>query len=199
MKKTENKRVKETKELLRSALLEMLKEVPIRDVSIRELCNRAGINRTTFYNHYGSQYILFDDICQQFMNAISQRLKNVKADDVELVHKRISAVLGYFEENRECSALLLNNNSESNFAERIFALPEIGDLLDETLADFKDQRKKEAVRYFTIYGSQRLLQEWINQDERIRTSPEEEAALILEIARQVCMNPQGAEERAEEK
>ena len=68
----------------------------------------------------------------------------------------------------------------------------IGDLLDETLADFKDQRKKEAVRSFTIFGSQRLLQEWINQDEHI--SPEEEAALILEIGRQVCADSQGAEE-----
>jgi hypothetical protein len=86
----------------------------------------------------------------------------------------------------------LNNNSESNFAERIFDLPEIGDLLDETLADFKDQRKKEAVRSFTIFGSRRLLQEWINQDEHI--SPEEEAALILEIGRQVCADSQGAEE-----
>lgn len=192
MDKSENKRVVLTKQLLRSALLEMLKEVPIRDVSIRELCNRAGINRTTFYNHYASQYILFDDICQQFLNAISKRLKDVKAEDVELVHKRVSAVLEYFEENRECSILLLNNNSESNFAERIFDLPEIGDLLDETLADFKDQRKKEAVRSFTIFGSQRLLQEWINQDEHI--SPEEEAALILEIGRQVCADSQGAEE-----
>ena len=38
MDKSENKRVVLTKQLLRSALLEMLKEVPIRDVSIRELC-----------------------------------------------------------------------------------------------------------------------------------------------------------------
>ena len=164
MDKSENKRVVLTKQLLRSALLEMLKEVPIRDVSIRELC-------------------------QQFLNAISQRLKDVKAEDVELVHKRVSAVLEYFEENRECSILLLNNNSESNFAERIFDLPEIGDLLDETLADFKDQRKKEAVRSFTIFGSQRLLQEWVNQDEHV--SPEQEAAVILELARRVCLPPQG--------
>ena len=169
MDKSENKRVVLTKQLLRSALLEMLKEVPIRDVSIRELCNRAGINRTTFYNHYASQYILFDDICQQFLNAISKRLKDVKAEDVELVHKRVSAV--------------------SNFAERIFDLPEIGDLLDVTLADFKDQRKKEAVRSFTIFGSQRLLQEWVNQDEHV--SPEQEAAVILELARRVCLPPQG--------
>ena len=78
-------------------------------------------------------FILFDDICQQFLNAISQRLKDVKAEDVELVHKRVSAVLEYFEENRECSVLLLNNNSESNFAERIdLRHPEMcGDMLIE--------------------------------------------------------------------
>ena len=116
-------------------------------------------------------------------------VEKLQAEDVELVHKRVSAVLEYFEENRECSILLLNNNSESNFAERIFDLPEIGDLLDVTLADFKDQRKKEAVRSFTIFGSQRLLQEWVNQDEHV--SPEQEAAVILELARRVCLPPQG--------
>lgn len=193
MNRTENKRVKLTKELLRSALLEILKEVPIREVSIRELCKRAGVNRTTFYNHYGNQYDLFDDIGQQFLNAISQRLKYLQADDMEMVHKRVAAVLDYFEENRECSVLLFNNSIDSNYVERIMSLPEIGDLLDSTLAGFKDQRKKEAVRSFTIYGSQRLLQEWIRQDER--AGAEEEAALILEIAGQVCRAPQGAEDK----
>ena len=181
-----------TKELLRSALLDMLKEMPIREVSIRELCKRAGVNRTTFYNHYGSQYILFDDICQQFMNAISLRLKDVKADDKETVHKRVTAVLEYIEENRECAVLLINNNTDFTFVERVMYLPEIGDLLDETLADSEDRRKKEAIRYFTVFGSQRLLKEWINQEERIR--PEEAAALILELAGRVCLRPQGAKE-----
>ena len=51
-----------TKQLLQNAFLKLLKTVSLHAISIRELCKEAGINRTTFYNHYGSQYDLLDDI-----------------------------------------------------------------------------------------------------------------------------------------
>ena len=40
-----------TKRLIREALLELLKTKSIQKISVRELCDAAGINRTTFYNH----------------------------------------------------------------------------------------------------------------------------------------------------
>lgn len=49
MERNENQRVRHTKEMLMDALTEMLLEMPIQDVSIVELCRRAGINRATFY------------------------------------------------------------------------------------------------------------------------------------------------------
>ena len=55
-KKHSNQRVMLTKQLIRGALLKMLKTCNINKISILKLCQIAGINRTTFYNHYGSQY-----------------------------------------------------------------------------------------------------------------------------------------------
>ena len=47
MEKKEDRRVTMTKRMLKDALTEMLRETDLYHVSIRELCQRANINRTT--------------------------------------------------------------------------------------------------------------------------------------------------------
>ena len=59
---SENQRVRLSKQMLRSSLIEILGEKSIHKVSIREICDRAQINRTTFYKYYGSQYDLLLDM-----------------------------------------------------------------------------------------------------------------------------------------
>lgn len=179
----ENQRIKLTKQLLSDALLQMLQEMPIQSVSIRELCTRAGINRTTFYNHYGSQYELLNDISQRFLDEIAERLASADSSSKDSVQEQVALVFAYLADHQDLSVLLLNN-SDSSFAERIFSLPKIADLLDASLKDCCDPYKKEAITSFAIHGSYRLLQEWINSDDR--RSAEDEAALILELARRVC-------------
>ena len=56
MQKKEDRRVTMTRRMLKEALTEMLRETDIYHVSIRELCQRADINRTTFYKYYRDKY-----------------------------------------------------------------------------------------------------------------------------------------------
>lgn len=192
MEKRENQRIMLTRQLLRDALLKMLKTMPLHAISIRELCREAGINRTTFYNHYGSQYELLESISQRFLDAIAQRLNSADAADRESVYLRVAMVLTYIEENRELSVLLLNNNIDPGFAKRIFSLPEIGGLLDAALAGCEDAQRREATISFVIHGSYRLLQDWINREER--STPAEQTALMLGLARRVCAEGSHAQE-----
>lgn len=62
MEKKEDRRIAMTKRLLKAALIELLKEQDIYHISIRELCERADVNRTTFYKYYGSQFDLLTDM-----------------------------------------------------------------------------------------------------------------------------------------
>ena len=185
MEQKENKRIMLTKQLLQNALLKLLKTVPLRAISIRELCKEAGINRTTFYNHYGSQYDLLRDISQRFLNSIAERLEKADFSDRESVHRRVAMVLEYMAENRELSILLMNNNTDAGFAEGIFSLPKIGDLLDAALVNCRDERKRTATISFVIYGSYKLLQDWLNQEERL--PPAEQTEMMLDLAQRVCV------------
>lgn len=77
--KQENQRVMLTKRLIREALVELLKAKNLRQISVRELCERAEINRTTFYKHYGSpDQVLQEILSDQIQNVIDLADNNGK-------------------------------------------------------------------------------------------------------------------------
>ena len=184
MEKKENQRIMLTKQLLQTAFLKLLKVKPIHAISIRELCVEAGINRTTFYYHYRSQYDLLADISGRFLGSIAQCLKDVDGNSQEGIQQRVTMVLHYIEDNLELSALLLNNSIDPIFAERLFSLQQITDLLHMALVDCTDEQERRAVVAFAIHGSYKLLCDWINDPKRI--SPELQTERILRLARRVC-------------
>lgn len=46
-----DRRVRKTKRQLRQALMDLMSEKPSKSISVRELAERADINRGTFYIH----------------------------------------------------------------------------------------------------------------------------------------------------
>ena len=173
-----------TRRMLKDALTEMLKEKDIYHISIRELCERADVNRTTFYNHYGSQYDLLEEITQRFINDIAEQLACADADNRDSVQERVATVLSYLERHLILSRLLLNNNVDPQFAEKLISVPKITDLLHAALKDCPDTERQKSIISFAIHGSYHLLLEWINRDDRLPY--EQQAAMILELARRVC-------------
>lgn len=62
MEKTESRRTQMTKSMIRAALVELLDEKPFERITIKELCERADVNRTTFYLHYSDQRSVMNDV-----------------------------------------------------------------------------------------------------------------------------------------
>lgn len=62
-----DRRVRKTKSQLRLALMDLLVEKSAKNISVRELAERADINRGTFYIHY------------QDVNDLLQRLEDEMA------------------------------------------------------------------------------------------------------------------------
>ena len=45
-------RVRYTVHMIQNIFLELLKEKPVAKITVKEICERAEINRSTFYKHY---------------------------------------------------------------------------------------------------------------------------------------------------
>lgn len=92
MKSTKNDhRTRMTKLLIRRAFTELLRQKPIQDISIRELCAVAGINRGTFYLHYKDIYHLRDEIEEEMMADFQQALAPLLETEQDVSPVKITA------------------------------------------------------------------------------------------------------------
>ena len=55
-------RVIKTKKNIRDAFIELRKEHPLDEIKVNMLCEKAMINKTTFYNHYQDIYHLSEEL-----------------------------------------------------------------------------------------------------------------------------------------
>lgn len=83
-------RIARTRQALRDALFELAGERPIDEISISELTDRAGTNRSTFYQHYADKGELLADV----IDAIAGDLLQSMPPELEPDGQR--AVLGGF-------------------------------------------------------------------------------------------------------
>ncbi len=67
----QDRRVQYTKKALRESLLSLLQEKPLEKIGVTELCERADINRSTFYVYYGSPQELLNTILDEMFDQIA--------------------------------------------------------------------------------------------------------------------------------
>jgi len=58
-------RVKRTRQLLKQALFDLLQEKGFAALTVQDICERATLNRATFYAHYVDKYDLMDRIMRE--------------------------------------------------------------------------------------------------------------------------------------
>ena len=69
----EDLRIKKTKKALRESLVELIKEKHLEKISVMEICEKALVNRVTFYSHYKDKLELFNDIIKEVTLNIVQK------------------------------------------------------------------------------------------------------------------------------
>ena len=172
----ENQRVRLTKQLLRESLIDLLADNSIHKISVREICDKAQINRTTFYKYYGSPYDLLRDIEDTVLEQIETWLSgkaNPEMDDI----RQLTQIAAFMNENVSLCRLLINNTVDSQFAQRLLRLPNIQRLLGEQLSGEYQEKDVEYMYQFVVNGGFYMIKSWINKDSR--ESPETIAALLL--------------------
>lgn len=63
-------RVRRTHKLLWDALMAELSERPFEEISVKDICKRAMVHRTTFYKHYEDKYALLERGIRQMFDGL---------------------------------------------------------------------------------------------------------------------------------
>ena len=74
MPEKEDARIRRSKRDLRAALNELLKTTPFEKITVVEICDKAMVNKVTFYKHYADKYDLFDDCIKDIGQDIYTRI-----------------------------------------------------------------------------------------------------------------------------
>lgn len=117
-----NQRVRLTKRLFHESMLCLLNKESVDKVTVKELCDQAELNRTTFYLHYNSPEAILLEMETELVEDTQKYLSEIRndANTLELLVK----LLEYIKENRsEFDALLFKPGRDpyrQQFFEKVF-------------------------------------------------------------------------------
>lgn len=163
MKNIDN-RVRYTKMVLQQAMLKILKKKHVDKVTVKELCEEAGINRGTFYLHYDVPNDVLREIEQQFIDEQMSFFSPYNNEGYEkgCLVEIFSGIL----RNRELCAVIMGKNGNPRFLERIQEM--IRANVIQSLCSVYPDYKTDDLNFvfdFVFAGSMKLILRWIEDDK----------------------------------
>ncbi len=170
--KKEGRRVKITKMLLKESLIELMKEKSIHQISIKEICLGADVNRSTFYRHYNTQYELYDDIIADLTNDLTNVFNKSYENNCN-TQETLANILAFIESKRETFLVILSDKSNVG----------IGEAYSSITAKFIDKENTSELGAYIIQfvaaGMTSFVWTWLNKEKR--RSAKEVSALFCTL------------------
>ncbi len=174
-KETTDQRVRLTRRLLKDALVHLMQEHHISEISVRSLCELADINRSTFYAHYTDPADLLHQIEREVMDNLKRHLeKQDYQDNLPISAQVLTRILEYARENAALFQALLSENCDFAIQRDIMELTQI---VSFAVNPAYDARTKEYLTLFGISSCISVLQKWL-QDGMIEP-PEKISEFLL--------------------
>ena len=111
-----DKRVIHTRRVLRRTLLDLMKSKPVSQITVKEICDIAEINRNTFYSHYGAPVDILTEIENEYYEKMRQ-IRELAIQDGN-VTALVLGIMNTLLENKEFGIVLYGTNNDMRGAER---------------------------------------------------------------------------------
>lgn len=114
---TMDHRTRVTKLLIRRAFTKLLREKPIQNITVKELCAHAGVNRGTFYAHYADIYALLEQIEREMYDELCEALEPLRsAGERELSPVEVSTeIFQCLKDNSDLCTVTLGDHGDKKF------------------------------------------------------------------------------------
>ncbi len=178
----ENRKTRYTRMVLQDSLFELMEAKPITKITIKELCENADINRSTFYAYYTDQYDLLRKIEDETLLWVKESLSNlISKTDKDGRMMVLEKIFQYFVENSRHLKILMSEQGDINFQKQIFTLIYQQCGISSSTAAGADLGSEDYF-IFAVNGSVGLLQYWLKND--INRSAKEMAETIYNMTSQ---------------
>ena len=148
-----DRRVQYTKKAIREAFLSLLESSPLEDVTVKEICCIADINRATFYRNYADLYALYDAIEEEMLSAaFPDTMKSFSILDFLLLIQENKAFYREVYRKGKVSASSLKIIGRYRAEVQSMLRPDMDPELYDTCLRF------------AVYGVSGLLRDWLESD-----------------------------------
>lgn len=156
----ENQRIRISKKMLKSALLQLLEKKSLDKITIYELCDTAQINRTTFYKYYGSQAELLADLENDLFSALELHLSALR--DLSQLEAVCAQALEHLKANQNDWRVLINTIPVETFATRLFGIFTARKMLGDSVPAHCPPAVAAYYPLFFSYGTYAVIRKWLN-------------------------------------
>lgn len=174
MNKSESKYFK-TAEKMDAALISLIAKKDFEYITVKEICEKADVNRSTFYLHYENTFDLLEESIQYMMKKFHSYFNN----EEENIHKKISAspqnelifieakylfpYLRYVKDNKHFFLTVLKNPQLFR-SDKIYGKL-FQDIFDPVLNRFYiPSSERNYMMMFYLGGMMSIISEWVKND-----------------------------------
>lgn len=181
-----DRRVRKTRMQLRAGLTQLMREKPIKDITVRELAQLVDINRCTFYLHYRDIYDMVEQVEQEVFDEFEALVQAHPAE--ELQNKPLSLLLdlfNFFSANADICTAFLGGNGDFAFFSKLIDMIRV-----RVLEYWQQEQKKDPEQYdyyfsFLAAGFLGIIREWFTRDMK------ETPAQMAEMAEKLVLHGMG--------
>ncbi|WP_100372887.1 TetR/AcrR family transcriptional regulator [Bacillus sp. FJAT-45037] len=174
-----DRRKKYTRMVLKDSLMMLLKQKQISSITVKEICELADINRSTFYSHYSDQFDLLYRIEEEILEDMNQTLSHYNFNKEEEALQMTEKILEYVAENRDVCQTLLSEHGDTNFQNKVMMITYEFTMKSWLEINKSDQKVSEYISLYVISGSLHVIKNWLNNG--MDKSPKQLAEIINEF------------------
>ena len=161
-----NQRTRLSKILLKNALMDLLSDKgSVTKISVRELCERADLNRSTFYAHYSEPKELLEEVEAELLDATREHLQKIGAENDIGAHRYLLSFLIYIKENDKPFRTLLIDVGDPEFRSKFMQQSIIQFVENLNISFPKDQ--EQYIYSYILNGSTGVIIQWMRSDYSI--------------------------------
>ena len=113
-----NRSSEKTKKIIKNTFAELIKEnQALKKITVSELVKRADINRSTFYNHYGSIYDVAEELEAEIIKVLFENTQ--KLNSLDDIFNYLDEIIIYLKKNEDMYRLLLASNEPQVFLKKL--------------------------------------------------------------------------------
>lgn len=175
-----DRRIKYTKMTIKQSLVKLLQEKPISKISVKEICETADINRSTFYAHYTDQYDLLRQMVDETLQDLNMYLGSYNFKVVEPESFQImNRIFEYIVENAELCKVMLGENGDISLQKEIMMIVQRQGMKEWMGKKAIDPDILEYLYLFSVNAGIGIVHKWLQ--DGLKQSAREMADLVIKL------------------